>query len=172
LAGYVQAYNYWVKTYNLDKLAFVYGFSMGGLTALSLMKGRMIPMRCAMIGAPVISIYNQCVERPSTPNPNFLSAYGISAYDRSKLYGCDRYHDIVQIGQTNYAFPPLPPLYIAYGESDVNISNEKIQEYYEALYNANHMVRIKGYTGGHEISYGGNLDVIDDMVNWFNAYKG
>lgn len=173
VAGYVQAYDYFTNHYNLEKVVWLYGFSMGGLTALNIMISRTLPIRCAMIGVPVISLYDQCVTRQSggVQNPYFLAAYDIEAYERSGLYGCDRYLDITTVGSTPMVFHDLPPLYIGYGLSDINISNEKIQEYYTALYNSNHIVRIHGYEGDHTVGFGGSQVLITDMVNWFKAYK-
>ena len=173
LAGYVDAYQYFTDNYNLDKLAWIYGFSMGGLTALNIISNKMIPIRCAMVGVPVISLYDQCVTRQGggVQNPYFLTAYNISAYDRTKLMGCDRYLDIIDIGSTPTTLHDVPPLFIGYGTEDTNISNQKIQDYYNALYNSNRIVRLKAYTGGHGVGFGGSAELITDMVNWFNSFR-
>lgn len=171
LAGYHKAWDYFTTKYNLEREVYVYGFSMGGLTSLNLATERTIPIKCMMIGSPVISLYDQCVSGTATSvNPTFLAAYGITAYSEDAVGGYDRYLDIVNVGSDGYVFNNLPPLFIGYGSTDVNISNEKIQEYYEALCNSNHIVTLKEYSGGHEISYGGNATLITDMVTWFSYY--
>ena len=171
VAGYIKAYDYYTENYNLEKSVYIYGFSMGGLTALNLAKVRAFPIKCLMIAAPVISLYDQCVSGiAQSVNQDFLLAYGINSYDRAELVGSDRYNDIVTIDNIPYVFDNLPSLFIAYGLNDTAISNQKINEYYTALYNSNHFVRIKGYAGGHEISYGGSDAVISDILKWFGYF--
>lgn len=171
LAGYHKAWDYFTTKYNLEREVYVYGFSMGGLTSLNLATERTIPIKCMMIGSPVISLYDQCVSGIATSvNPTFLAAYGITAYSEDAVRGYDRYLDIVNVGSDGYVFNNLPPLFIGYGSTDVNTSNEKIQEYYEALCNSNHMVSIKEYEGGHSISYGGNATLISDIIKWFGYF--
>ena len=169
--GYIDAYTYFTNNYNLDKNAYIYGFSMGGLTALTIMINGSIPIRCGAVGAPVISLYDQCVSgRVQSPNPDFLEAYGMAAYSADKCRGYDRYPDIININNTPYNFKSLPPIFCAYGSNDTNISNTKIHEYFAALQNANNEAEIKSYTGGHEISYGFNNEVLNDIVSFFNYY--
>lgn len=172
LAGYMKAYEYFTEHYNLEKAVYVYGFSMGGLTALNLAINRSFPIKCIMVGAPVISLYDQCVDGTAhSVNSDFLLAYGMgNAYNAARCRGYDRYNDIVQIDNTKYILKAIPPIYCAYGESDTAISNSKILEYFDALHNSNYDARIVGYQGGHEISYGGSQNVLNDMIIFFNYY--
>lgn len=171
LAGYYIAYEYFTKHYNLDKHVYMYGFSMGGLTALTMMFEQTIPIRACMVGAPVISLYQHCVvQNGGVPRADFLAAYQIADYDTDAVRGYDRYPDIITIGSDTYVFNMSTPLYIAYGSTDTSISNPKILEYYTALANSNSNVVLQEYTGGHEISYGANADVYRDMLRWFARY--
>jgi pimeloyl-ACP methyl ester carboxylesterase len=169
LSGYIKAYDYFTQNYNLDKNVYLYGFSMGGLTALNLAINRSIPIRCIMVGAPVISLYNQCVERGL--NYDFLLAYGMGGtYDADKCKGYDRFLDIININNIDYVLKDLPPIRCAYGVDDTAISNANIIQYFNSLRNSNKNAIVKGYEGGHDISYGGSLAVIYDIINYFYYY--
>jgi len=170
LNGYVKAYDYFTNNYNLDKNVYIYGFSMGGLTALSLALYATIKCRCCMVASPVISLYNQCVEGRETPLSSFLTAYDMTTYDANKCLGYDRYFDIITLDNSNYIKHNYPPLFFAIGSTDTNISNAIVSEFCAALKNSNYNAELKEYVGGHEISYGGNADVRNDMISFFNYY--
>lgn len=171
ISGYIKAYEYFTKNYNLDKNVFVYGFSMGGLTALTLGIEKVIPIRAMMIACPVISLYDQCVvKNNNVVRDDFKNAYQITDYDTNAVKGYDRLGDIIRINNDDYNFKINTPLFIAYGLSDENVSNEYIQQYYESLKNSNCNTIIQGFTGGHEISYGGSHDVLVAMNRFFNRF--
>ena len=170
ISAYVKAYEYFIKNYNLDPEVYVYGFSMGGLTALTLGIQKIIPIKAMMIGCPVISLYDQCVEMPGEIRQDFLDAYQMENYDTDILKGYDRLGDIIKIGNIDYNFKINLPLFIAYGTTDENVSNQYIQDYYNSLKNSNCNTIIQGFTGGHEVCYGGSQDLLVAMNRFFTRY--
>ena len=170
ISAYVKAYEYFIKNYNLDPEVYVYGFSMGGLTALTLGIQRSIPIKAMMIACPVISLYNQCVEMPGEVRQDFLNAYELQSYDANVVKGYDRLGDIIDINNTKYNFKINLPLFIAYGTTDENVSNQYIQDYYNSLKNSNCNTIIQGFTGGHEVCYGGSQDLLVAMNKFFTRY--
>ena len=143
---------------------------MGGLTALTLGIQKIIPIKAMMIGCPVISLYDQCVEMPGEVRQDFLDAYQMENYDSDILKGYDRLGDIIDINNTKYNFKINLPLFIAYGTTDENVSNQYIQDYYNSLKNSNCNTIIQGFTGGHEVCYGGSQDLLVAMNRFFTRY--
>lgn len=169
LSGYYKAYEYFTTYYNLDKNVLLYGFSMGGLAALSIAKEKVIPIKCVMVGCPVISLYDQVVKNGL--DPNFAAAYGFESYSPNVDLGYDRYKDIISINDISYVFADYPPLKICYASNDTSVSNSIILEYANAIKNANNNVFIKEYNGGHEVCFGGSQNLINDMIQWFNCFN-
>lgn len=165
LSAYVKAYQYAIDNYNLDTDIYVYGFSMGGLTALNLAIDTDLPIKCISIGCPVISLKHQAEN-----NADLLKAYDINVYSEDRVRGYDRFLDITTIGEKDYVLQDLPPVLIGYGSTDTNVSNDDIKRYANAIAAANGCVRLKEYVGGHSISYGESDDFMFDTVSWFNNF--
>ena len=171
VAAYAKAFIKFTTMYNLEKTAYVYGFSMGGLTALTLGIEEFFPVKAVMIGCPVISIYQHCVvQNGNVPREDFLNAYELESWNDEAVRGYERYKDIITLDNTNYNFNIQKPLMIGYGSTDTNVSFDKISDYYNALKNANSQVILKEYLGGHEVCYGGSPDLIADMIRWFARF--
>lgn len=171
LAGYYKAWDYFTKAYNLDREVYLYGFSMGALTALTIAREKTIPVKAAFVCCPVVSLYQHCVvQNGGVTRDDFKTAWEVESYSADAVNGYDRYLDIVSVGGEGYVFDENTPLMIGYGRSDENVSLDRIVEYYSALRKANSGAVLKAYDGGHEISYGQSQSVITDVVRWFYRF--
>lgn len=162
---YMKAYQYIQEHYNVKKELAVYGFSMGGMTALQLANS-FPPVTCIALGSPVISLKEIYDGTESSTQNVIRSLYGMGeTYDTEKTIGQDPYSAIID-GKYTWS---LPPCRIFFGELETSApSNTKGLEAYNAM-------RASGLyanfcmvpNGGHEICYGENTNVIREIVTWF-----
>lgn len=157
-----KAYQYIVNQYNVESTFSVYGFSMGGLTALNLAFQSFPGIKSIALGSPVISL-EACYNDPSVKDVlNVL--YGMEAYDKAKTAGCDPYRNISFSEGEPYCYKPLPPIKIWYGstEESYGVNKQYARELVDAITNAGGYAQYREVQGaGHEISYGMN-----DLCNY------
>lgn len=178
-----KAYQYVVNNYNVEHQFGLYGFSMGGLTALNLMFSGFPNIKCVALGSPVVSL-EACYNSESV-NAVIKALYGMGdVYDQTLAYGCDPYSKIVNINDTKYIFGNNPPIKIWYGSTETGTSDTGTGEVVtgvvvkayghdivNAINNAGGQAEYREVEGaGHEICYGGNSAVNSDVILYFNRH--
>lgn len=88
-----KAYQYVVDNYNVEHEFAVYGFSMGGLTAMNLALNGFPNIKCIALGSPVLSL--KACYYDSGVSAVIKTLYGMGdLYDVAKAYGSDPYAHI------------------------------------------------------------------------------
>ena len=169
-----KAYAYIIKNYNVEHQFSIYGFSMGGLTALGLAFDDYPNINAIALASPVLDL-TKCVGEST-----MRTAYGLSSatYDIDKCFGCNPYAHIKQIDSTDMVISKLPPLKIWYGGNETNSSS---QPYVEKTYAQAFVNAVKAGGGyaiyreiagvGHEICYGLVPAAITEYVRFINRYN-
>jgi predicted esterase len=178
-----KAYQYVVDNYNVEHQFGLYGFSMGGLTALNLMFSGFPGIKCVALGSPVVNL-EACYNSESV-NAVIKTLYGMGdTYNPALAYGCDPYSRIITISDNKYIFGRIPPLKMWYGSTETGttdtgtgevVTGVVVKAYGEDIVNA--INRAGGQAeyrevanAGHEICYGGNAVVNSDLVLYFNRH--
>lgn len=179
VSAWYKAYQYVVDNYNVEKQFSIYGFSMGGLTALNLALNGFPNIKCIALASPVISL-EACYNDDGVKEVIKL-LYGMGdTFDPSKCYGSDPYSRIVNINNTDYVFSKLPPVKIWFGSTEVGpdaVDKELAEQFVNALNNAGAMAEYREVAGaGHEICYGNNAvcnsDYLIYIERWNKIYEG
>lgn len=179
-----KAYQYVVDNYNVENTFGLYGFSMGGLTALNLMFSGFPGIKCVALGSPVVSL-EACYDSEST-SAVIKVLYGMGdTYEPSKAHGCDPYSRIIDISNTKYIFGALPPIKLWYGSTETGttdtgsgevVTGVVVKAYGEdivnAINNAGGQAEYREIAdAGHEICYGGNATANSDYVLFFDRHN-
>lgn len=179
-----KAYQYVVDNYNVEQVFGLYGFSMGGLTALNLAFSGFPGIKCIALGSPVVSL-EACYNSESV-NAVIKVLYGMgNTYDPALAYGCDPYARIITINNQKYIFGTIPPIKMWYGSTETGTTDtgtgETVtgvvvkaygEDIVEAINNAGGQAEYREVDGaGHEICYGGNPAVNNDLVLYFDRHN-
>lgn len=176
LEAYRKAYDHVTRMYNVEREFSIYGFSMGGLTALNLAFTRFPGIKSIALGSPVINLKNFCWDARGVNNA-FALAYGMDpagSYQDYLVKGCDPYLHI----NNNRVDKTLPPIKIWFGalEDGSDIDNRTVNKAYgselvQAIRNANGVAYYReNATGDHSICYGMNPTVNAEYVAWINRF--
>lgn len=175
LEGYRKAYDYVVKNYNVETAVNIYGFSMGGLTALNLMFQRFPNIKTVACGSPVTSLKDEGVDNGNTI---IYEAYGMTegVYDENLTRGCDPTKRIMTVNGEAIILDNLPPVKIWYGSREDGTETTVNKAYAQALVNAmrsgNNIAWYREVeNAGHEICYGANATVNGEIVVWLNRFN-
>ena len=185
LQCYRKAYDYVINNYNVEHNFSIYGFSMGGLTALNLAYSMIANVKCIALSSPVISGYYYDDRRRGFPSVNYAASYYVDAntnagLDPDRFIGHDPLQSIITINDKEYMFQKIAPLKIWFGgnESIVNkdgnncVPKEHAIQLVNAIRNANGVAWYREFENcGHEICYGGNSNAIQEYIMFFNRYN-
>ena len=173
--AYHKAYEYVVKNYNVTEEMCVYGFSMGGLNALNYCN--MFPggIKALGLGSPVVSLYNTIwVDASVQAKGDVSRAYGFAVsgtYEADTVGNCDAYTRIKTIDDVDYYLQRLPTVKIWHGDSDTAVYYQYSQRLYNAIKNSGGFAYYRIVTGkGHEICYGGNANVANEIIMYFKRF--
>lgn len=178
LEAWRKAYDYVVDNYNVEKAFSVYGFSMGGLTAMNLMLQGFPGIKCMALGSPVLSM--GAVWGDAGVQPVLRTLYDIptsvAEYDSAYFPGVDPYRHIVNVDGVPRCTARTPPIKIWYGglETGGGGAVEKLhaKAYAEAITNGGGLALYREVDGaGHEISYGMNASVLSELVMWLDRFN-
>lgn len=167
-----KAYDYIVDNYNVEREFTLFGFSMGGLTACSLMMNGFPNIKCAILASPVLDL-EKCWEDGQTA---YMEAgYGMSgSYNPAIVGGSDPMTHLLTVGNTEYCLPKMPPIKIWFGSTENGIAVNKA--YAQRLVNAiqasgGFAVYREVANAGHEICYGGNNNCNLEYYFWANRFN-
>lgn len=167
-----KAYDYIVSNYNVEENFSIYGFSMGGLTAMHLALNGFPNIKCIALGSPVLDL-EKCWEDGQTYA--FINAYGMTDhYDPDKARGCDPMQRLVTINGTEYCLAVLPPIKMWYGSTEEGTAVNKTyaERYVNALVASGQYAIYREVTGaGHEICYGENAMCIQEYLYWIDRFN-
>lgn len=167
-----KAYEYIVDNYNVEREFTLFGFSMGGLTACSLMMNDFPNIKCAILASPVLDL-EKCWEDGQTV---FMQAgYGMTtSYDPNIIGGSDPTKHLVTINDIEYCLPKMPPIKIWYGSTENGIAVNKAyaQRLVNAIQASGGFAVYREVAGaGHEICYGGNDNCNLEYYLWANRFN-
>lgn len=153
-----KAYEYVVRNYNVEHTFSIYGFSMGGLTAMNLAFQNTPNINCIALASPVINL-KACWEDESL-KPVLRVLYGFGdEWDESKVVGCNPYKNIVNINGEKHCFKNLPPIKMWYGSTEQSFGVDKKYaiDMVEAIVNSGGYAEYREVNGAtHDICYGMN----------------
>lgn len=168
-----KAYDYIIENYNVEHEFSIYGFSMGGLTALGLAFDAYPNIKAIALSSPVLDL-TKCVSEST-----MRAAYGLNSatYDESACRGCNPMAHVFTFNSEDTVFSKLPPLKIWYGGNETNNSNQPYVEKTDATKFVTAVMNGGGYaiyreiTGvGHEICYGLVPNAITEYVMFLKRY--
>ena len=175
LQGYRKAYEYVVKNYNVTKDFSVYGFSMGGLTALNYVFQNANNVKCVALGSPVVDLKTQVWDSGVFSKNDVAASYGFSSpsiYDTEKTVGNDPTKSIITFDGSEYVFKNLPPLKIWHGTNDVSVPVSHTERFVNAIRKNDGSATIRKVSGaGHEICWGANGNVNEEIALWLNRFN-
>lgn len=168
---YRKAYDYVVRNYNVEKLVNVYGFSMGGLTAFNMVSQGFDHIKCLALGSPVMKLNHAGSPWDGAKS----SAYGVNTYDALAVCGNEPTQRIKTIDNTPTIMIGVPPVKIWHGglEDDTTVAPKShAQDIVNAIRNGGGRAYYREVAdAGHEISYGGNIGVVNEIVAWVNRFN-
>lgn len=169
LEGYRKAYDYVTKNYNVEQNVNIYGFSMGGLTALNLAEHGLPNIKCLALGSPAIDLAS-CSEN----NSALLTSYGMgSSYNSYVALGFDPYLRLHEINGRKLCFSRYPILKIWHGDADTATPYTKSSELVTALRYAGKNASFRQLNGKeHDICYGSDEIVVREIVTWVERFNG
>ena len=170
LEAYRKAYSYLISNYNVEENISVYGFSMGGCTALNLAFQNFANIKVIALGSPVVSLDEMTYQNGGGIRP----AYGLSKdapYNKENFLGNDPYQNIITISDKKYCFKTLPPVKVWFGSNETWPQPDNAKELVSALKNSGGKAEFRSVEGrGHEICYGGDEAIINEIVMFINRY--
>lgn len=173
-----KAYDYMVNNFNVETDFSIYGFSMGGLTALNLVMEDFPNVKCVALGSPVLNL-EACWNEGGDTRTKMQLAYGMTtSYDADKARGCDPIKRLITIGSDEYCLTNMPPIKIWYGSTEVGANNSPVNKAY-AIQLVNAIVKSGNFAiyrevegAGHEICYGANANMNTEYLFWINRFNG
>ena len=167
-----KAYEYIIKNYNVISDVYIYGFSMGGLTALNLINNHFPNVKAIALGSPVLWLKKYWDVAVSNCSMLYFNSETAIAYSSNLVAGFDPYNNIVD----EKYIKNLPPIKIWYGgtEDGNNMPYVNKQHAIDIIngIKANNGI---GYyrevaNAGHEICYGANGNINKEILYWFNRF--
>ena len=167
-----KAYDYVVKNYNVDENFSIYGFSMGGLTALNIAFSNFPNIKCVAVGSPVLDLV-KCWN--GNAKDNMQHSYDMTNYDTDKVAGSNPIANVID----GKCYKSIPPLRIWYGGTETGaestgayVEKEDAKKLVNALKSSNSIASYREVEGcGHGICYGENSSVNAEIVMFFNRYS-
>lgn len=167
-----KAYDYVTNNYNVNKNFSIYGFSMGGLTAMGLVMNGFPNIKCVALSSPVLDLAKVWEDGQIGALQN---GYGMGdSYDESLSRGSNPMSHLVSIGENEYCIPKMPPIKVWYGSTENGVAVNK--EYAKRIVNA--ITKSGGFGiyrevegAGHEICYGGNHMCKLEYLYWVNRFN-
>ena len=176
LEAYRKAYAYVTRYYNVETNFSIYGFSLGGLTALNLALNRMPGIKCLALGSPVVNLKNFGWER--NQEPAFIAAYGVAEgteeYPENLTMGSDPYKAIVTVDDTTKVVKTLPPFKIWFGslEDETGVDRSYGSNFARVARKGGTEAYYREFTGAdHSICWGTNSIVNDEILMWINRFN-
>lgn len=166
------AYQYIINNYNVEQQFSIYGFSMGGLTAIAI-AGDMFPnIKCIALGSPVTNL------KASWDNGNnnlIAETYGMNSdavYEADRVIGCDPASSIVEINNVEYFTKQLPPIKVWFGSLETQPSPTDAQRMVNAIKNSNGLAMFRLVDGAvHDICWGADTKITAEYVTWVNRWN-
>lgn len=178
LECYRKAYDYVTQNYNVENNVNIYGFSMGGLTAMNLMFQKLPNIKAVACGSPISDLQKDGFEWGGTPNGGCAEAYGITnaTYNPETVWGCDPTLRIVLLYDKETIIGTYPPVKYWWGSTedgvDTTVNKAHMYRVVNALKNGGNIARYVEIEGaGHEICYGANPTVNRQILEWFNRFN-
>jgi len=171
MSAYRKAYEYVTQNYNVETNLNIYGFSMGGLTALNLAFQDFPNIKAIALGSPVINLEEAW-------NNNIASLYSTTTttYSDDLVAGYNPNLNIKTFNNSYFVFKKLPPIKIWYGGNetyDVRPYVDKTlgQRLVNAIKNSGGVAQYREFAGcGHEICYGSNSNAYTEFAMWLNRF--
>lgn len=171
ISAYRKAYEYVTNNYNVETDLYIYGFSMGGLTAMNLVMNDFPNVKAVALGSPVLNLAEAW-------SNNIAALYSTTTteYSDSLVAGYNPYLLIKQLNNSDIVFKKLPPMKIWYGGNetyDVRPYVDKAlgQRFVNAIKNSNGVAQYREFAGcGHEICYGSNSNAYTEFAMWLNRF--
>lgn len=166
------AYQYIINNYNVEHQFSIYGFSMGGLTALEIGSDMYPNVKCIGLGSPVTNLKAMWDNGQA---PVIAEIYGMansSTYDVDKVLGCDPQASIITINEKEYFMKQLPPIKVWFGSEETQPSQNDAKRIVDAIKNTNGLAGFRLVQGqGHSISFGANTAINAEIVMWMNRWN-
>lgn len=167
-----KAYDYVVSQYNVEENLSIYGFSMGGLTALNLVMNGFPNVNAVALGSPVLDT------QKAFENGN--AAIIQEAYDMGSTWDpiiekdCNPIQRIVVVDDTEMILQNLPPIKIWFGstEESETVNKNYAIRFVNAINNGGGSAiyrEVEGET--HRICYGANANCNKEYLYWINEYN-
>lgn len=168
-----KAYKYVTDHYNVEKTFSIYGFSMGGLTAMNLAFQGFPNIDCIALSSPVLNL-EACWDDESV-KPVLKVLYGLGdEWDDDKVVGNNPYKHIIDINGVKHCFHKLPPIKIWYGSTEDSgaVNKQYAIDIVEAIRNSGGYAQYREVSGaGHEICYGMNHYCNVDYLVYFERFN-
>lgn len=167
-----KAYDYIINNYNVEHNFSIYGFSMGGLTALNLVTNKFPNIKAVALGSPVLDL-----EKSWEDGQVKLMQLGFglgSKYDKTFTIGCDPMQKIVKINGSEYYNANVPPVKIWYGSTEVGtcVNKEYAKRIVNAITNGGGSAYYREVeNAGHEICYGHNDNINKEILYFFERFN-
>lgn len=192
LSAYRKAYEYIVKYYNIKPEINVYGFSMGGITALNFAYNNPDIVKAIALSAPVTHLYDQAYCGSALWKQQLADAYGFVGTsgitftngtptpEEQTLWnnnaqltvGCDPSKRALTINNVKYIIDNLPTLRAWHGTADTAVSYTYTQQIINQMRNAGHLAQIRLVDSGtHAICYGGSVMCNQEYTYYFNRFN-
>lgn len=171
ISAYRKAYEYVVNNYNVESDLYIYGFSMGGLTALNLIMNDFPNVKAVALGSPVINL-----EEAWNNNIATLYSTQTTTYSDSLVAGYNPYLLLKIFNNNEIIFKKLPPVKIWYGGNETHdvrpyVDKAVGQRFVNAIKNSNGVAQYREFANcGHEICYGSNQNAYIEFAMWLNRF--
>lgn len=162
-----KAYEYVVKNYNVEKDFSIYGFSMGGLTALNLLFNNLPNVKCVALGSPVIDLSKCWLD--TAPKAQMKLSFDTQEYGEN-MVGYDPMSHIID----NKITANLPPIKIWYGstETGLEVNKDIAKDFVDAIRNGGGVAIYREIlNAGHEICYGENATCNNEYYYWIKRFQ-
>ena len=177
LEAWRKAYQYIVNNYNVEKDFVIYGFSMGGLTALNLAFQDFPHIKAIALGSPIVDLYKAWQSTDGTKTV-IANVYGMGdTWDESKVVGDNPQKHIITINSTPKCMHKLPPIKIWYGGNENGTDGNPGLNKQEGEAFVNAITALGGYAyyrevsgRGHEICYGASTIVNQEILYFLERY--
>ncbi len=167
-----KAYDYIVRNYNVDENFSIYGFSMGGLTAMNLVINKFPNIKCVALGSPVLNLEKCWEDGQQTLMRN---AYGMGDdYEPDKARGCDPMQTLVTINGNEYCLANMPPIKIWYGSTEQGIAVNKAyaEEMVNAIVKSGNFAIYREVLGeNHRICFGASAICNQEYLYWIERFN-
>lgn len=171
---YRKALQYVMDNYNVEKTFSIYAFSMGGLSAYNLLGNHLPNIKCAVLSAPVSSLYEQAWVGNVASKVVLRLAYEMpenSDYDATKTIGCDPFKSMFTIDSNETYLKTIPPIKIFHGDQDTVLYTYS-QRLCNAMKNANCYAEYELVEGAdHGICWGQDTTIYPEYLEFLQRFN-